>query len=94
MADMAEEKNNLDVCGLQVTCASDEALELFNSACFSYITVRQRCTAELSRALQLDDSMVMGHCLLVIITISLWVAPCNYAPPAGVPSPWRPQGTQ
>ena len=54
-----------DLTGYHLTCGSDEALSWFNKATFAYTTVRENGLPMLYKALELDDSIVLAHCVLV-----------------------------
>ena len=65
---MAKEGTScVDCCGVSLTCASDDALECFNSALLEYVGVRQSALPHWTKALELDPSFVLTHCALVSI---------------------------
>ena len=54
-----------DSTGYGLTCGSDEALSWFNKAIFAYTTVRENGVPFFKKALELDSSIVLAHCVLV-----------------------------
>ncbi len=54
-----------DLTGYGLTCGSDEALNWFNKAVFAYTTVRENAVPFFNKALELDSSTVLAHCVLV-----------------------------
>ena len=65
MASIATAGLCCDLTGLPLTCSSDEALEWYNKALVAHVTYREDPLPFVSRALQLDDSLLLGHCLVV-----------------------------
>ena len=58
-------KQHCDLTGLPLTCRSDEALEWYNKALIAHVTYREDPLPFATRALELDDSLLLGHCLVV-----------------------------
>ena len=54
-----------DLTGLPLTCSSDEALEWYNKALVAHVSYRENPVPFVTRALELDESLLLGHCLLV-----------------------------
>ena len=54
-----------DVSGLAVSSTNGEAVELYNRVSFGYITARFSTVSDLYRAIELDGSFVLAHCLMV-----------------------------
>ena len=54
-----------DSTGYGLTCDSDEALAWFNKAIFAYTTVRENGVPLFNKCLELDNSIVLAHCVLV-----------------------------
>ena len=54
-----------DLTGNGLTCGSEEALAWFNKAVFAYTTVRENGVPFFNKALELDNSIVLGRCVLV-----------------------------
>ena len=54
-----------DLTGLPLTCCSDEALEWYNKALVAHVSYRENPVPFVTRALELDESLLLGHCLLV-----------------------------
>ena len=54
-----------DLTGYDLTCGSDEALTWFNKAVFAYTTVRENGVPFFNKALELYNSIVLAHCVLV-----------------------------
>ena len=46
-----------------VTCHSDEALEWYHKGLVAYVTYREDPLPFVSRALEMDDLLLLGHCL-------------------------------
>ena len=65
MASIATAGLRCDLTGLPLTCSSDEALEWYNKALVAHVTYREDPLPFVSRALELDDSLLLGHCLVV-----------------------------
>ena len=65
MASIATAGRRCDLTGLPLTCGSDEALEWYNKALVAHVTYREDPLPFVSRALELDDSLLLGHCLVV-----------------------------
>jgi hypothetical protein len=60
---MAEPR--IDLTGYGLTCDSDEALNWFNKAVFAYTTVRENGVPFFNKALELNSSTLLAHCVLV-----------------------------
>ena len=58
-------EQHYDLTGLLLTCRSDEALEWYNKALIAHVTYREDPLPFATRALELDDSLLLGHCLVV-----------------------------
>ena len=54
-----------DCMGLPLTCASEEALELHNKALLAYVSLRESLVPYASKALELDPTLILEHCMLV-----------------------------
>ena len=54
-----------DLTGYGLICGSEEALNWFNKAVFAYTTVRENGVPLFNKALELDNSIVLAHCVLV-----------------------------
>lgn len=55
----------MDLTGYRLTCDNEEALSWFNKGAFSYATVRENGLPMLYKALELDESIVLAHCVVV-----------------------------
>lgn len=55
-----------DCTGYSLTCSDEEALQWFNKGVFAYVTVRDVPVPPIQKALDLDNTLVLGHCLMVI----------------------------
>ena len=55
----------LDLTGQPLTCTNKEALEWFNKGVVAYVSVRENSIPYFEKALQLDDSLVLVHSMLV-----------------------------
>ena len=53
-----------DCVGLPLTCSCDEALRLYNKALFAYLSQRESPLPYISKACELDNTLVLAHCLL------------------------------
>ena len=65
---MAEHRRSAlftDLTGYRFTCDNEEALSWFNKGAFAYVTVRENGLPMLYEALELDDSIVLAHCVVV-----------------------------
>jgi len=62
---MASLEQRCDLTGLPLTCCSDEALEWYNKALVAHVSYRENPVPFVTRALELDESLLLGHCLLV-----------------------------
>lgn len=60
-----------DLTGYGLTCGNDEALSWFNKATFAYTTVREDGIPFFNKALELDSSIVLAHCVLVSRSTSI-----------------------
>ena len=58
-----------DCMGLPLTCASEEALELHNKALLAYVSLRESPAPYANKALELDPTLILAHCLLVRMQI-------------------------
>lgn len=65
MAGIATAGRRCDFTGLSLTCGSDEALEWYNKALVAHVTYREDPLPFVSKALEMDDSLLLGHCLVV-----------------------------
>ena len=54
-----------DLTGYRLTCGNEEALNWFNKGAFAYATVREDGLPMLCKALELDNSILLAHCVLV-----------------------------
>ena len=54
-----------DLTGYPLTCRSEAALQSFNEGVLSYVSFRENGLPYISKALDLDDSIVLAHCLMV-----------------------------
>ena len=54
-----------DLTRLPLTCCSDEALEWYNKALVVHMSYRENPVSYVTMALELDESLLLGHCLLV-----------------------------
>ena len=54
-----------DLTGYPLNCRSEEALQWFNDGVLAYVSFRENALPMLYRALELDDSIVLAHSLLV-----------------------------
>ena len=55
----------LDLTGQPLTCTNKEALEWFNKGVVAFVSVRESPLPYFEKALQLDDSLVLVHSMLV-----------------------------
>ena len=55
----------VDLTGYPLTCRSEKALQWFNKGVLAYVSFRENGSPMLYEALELDDSIVLAHCLLV-----------------------------
>jgi len=65
---MASLEQRCDLTGLPLTCCSDEALEWYNKALVAHVSYQENPVPFVTRALELDGSLLLGHCLLVSTT--------------------------
>ena len=63
----SEGKQRCDCMGLTLTCSSDEALEWYNKSLAAFATVQESPLPLITKACELDSSMVLAHCFLVRI---------------------------
>lgn len=54
-----------DITGYPLTCRSEAALQSFNEGILAYVSFRENGLPFFSKALELDDSIVLAHCLIV-----------------------------
>ncbi len=54
-----------DITGLPITCGSDEALANFNKGIEAYVTLKERPSPWLQAALDVENDIVIAHCLQV-----------------------------
>ena len=54
-----------DCCGNTLTCGSQEALELYNDILESFISQKKSFIDSLKRVIELDNTFVLAHCLMV-----------------------------
>ena len=54
-----------DLTGYPLTCRSEEALKSFNDGAFAIITLRDNGFPMIVKAAELDDSIVIAHCIIV-----------------------------
>ena len=54
-----------DAAGLAVTCAGPEALEAFNRVLWAGVSYVEYLFPLAERAVELDEGLVLAHCLLV-----------------------------
>ena len=57
----------VDLTGYPLKCRSEEALQWFNEGVLAFVSFRENALPMLYRALELDDSIVLAHSLLVNI---------------------------
>ena len=62
---MEQEGDRCDCAGLSVTCASREAVQLFDELLVQYISVRKSVLPLARRILALDPDFVLVHCVMV-----------------------------
>ena len=55
----------LDLTGQPLPCTNKAALEWFNKGVVAYVSVREDALPYFEKALQLDDSLVLVHSMLV-----------------------------
>ena len=68
-----------DITGYPLTCRSEAALQSFNEGVLAYISFRENGLPYLNKALELDDSIVLAHCLLVRDTfVRQILVTCNH----------------
>lgn len=65
----------VDVTGYPLNCKSEEALQWFDDGVLAYVSFRENALPLLYRALELDDSIVLAHSLLVNILHNIL---CHY----------------
>ena len=65
---MAEFRDCMD---LPVTCASEEALRLYNEMLLVYIAVRESALPLVRAVLELEPRFVLAHCVLVGIYLQI-----------------------
>ena len=54
-----------DCTGYPLTCSNAEALQWYNKAVFAYVTLAESPVSMFQKALELDNSLVHAHCLMV-----------------------------
>ena len=54
-----------DLTGYPVTCSDEKALKSFNDGALAVITLRENGFPMLQKALELDNSLVVAHCIIV-----------------------------
>ena len=54
-----------DITGYPLTCRSETALQSFNEGALAYISFKENGLPFVKKALELDDSIVLAHCLMV-----------------------------
>jgi hypothetical protein len=54
-----------DITGYPLTCGSEAALRSFNEGALAYVSFRENGLPFISKALELDDSIVLAHCMMV-----------------------------
>ena len=59
-----------DCMGLPLTCASEEALELYHKALLALASVRESPVPYANKALELDPTLILEHCMLVRVNSS------------------------
>ena len=64
---------SVDLTGCELTCGNEEALEWFNKAIFAYTTVRENALPMLYKAVDLDSSFILAHCVLVCLPASSYL---------------------
>ena len=58
-------KMQRDLTGYPLTCCNEEALKSFNDGVFAIVTLRENGFPMLKKALELDDSIIIAHCIYV-----------------------------
>ena len=56
-----------DLTDYPLNCSSEEALKWFNDGILAYVSFRENGLPSLDRSLEVDDSLILAHCILVII---------------------------
>ena len=54
-----------DITGYPLTCRSEDALRSFNEGILAYVSFRENGLPFFRKALELDDSLLLAHCLMV-----------------------------
>ena len=67
-----------DCCGNPLTCESQEALELYNDILESFISQKKSFIGSLNHVIELDNTFVLAHCLMVHTYIHIYMDHCIY----------------
>ena len=54
-----------DLTGYPVTCSDEKALQSFNDGALAVITLRENGFPMLQKALELDNNLIVAHCIIV-----------------------------
>lgn len=54
-----------DLTGYPLNCSSEKALQSFNDGILAYVSFRENGLPMMQSALDVDDSLVLPHCVLV-----------------------------
>ena len=57
----------VDLTGYPLSCRNEKALQSFNDGALAYVSFRENGLPMIYQALELDDSIVLAHCLLVTL---------------------------
>jgi len=76
---MASLEQRCDLTGLPLTCCSDEALEWYNKALVAHVSYQENPVLFVTRALELDESLLLGHCLLGVHRLLQMMPPSDAA---------------
>ena len=62
----------LDITGQPVSCTDKKALECFNKGLTEYVLVRDNCFPHFEEALDLDESLIIAHSIIVGSFTVVW----------------------
>ena len=54
-----------DLTGYPLSCKSEEALQSFNEGILAYVSFRENGLLMMLKALEVDHSIVLAHCVVV-----------------------------
>ena len=69
-----------DLTGYPLTCRSEVALQSFNEGILAYVSFRENGLPFINKALELDNSIVLAHCLMVFYRGMMGVNDLIYKP--------------